>query len=52
MSTLEDMCDYGLAAALAIVVAFALLLLALEFVARMLCRGIAGAWRFLTRPCQ
>lgn len=52
MSKLEDIADFGLCAALAVVLAFALLILALEFLLRMVGHVLAMLWRSLTRPCQ
>lgn len=52
MSRIEDICDYGLCAALAVALAFALLILAIEFLVRMVGHVLVALWRSLTRPCQ
>lgn len=52
MSRINDLCDDGMCAALAVVLAVFLLFLALEFLLRAAGHVLAMLWRSLTRPCQ
>jgi hypothetical protein len=52
VSRISDLCDDGMCAAFAFVLAILLLLLGIEFLCRMVGHAIAMLWRSLTRPCQ
>ena len=51
MSRVSDFCDDGFCAALAVLLAFVMLLLGIEFLCRMAAVPVRAFWRAIKRAC-